>query len=168
MFYVTKKIDSHHFMVKDTWDGAEEMYSDEQLYEIVKDGEVRILGVHYKVSRDGIEAYVVVPKSSSGMLTIGCHFDGYAKFVLVERLSEAGILVYSHDVVCKDRILTVAISCIGGSWKWGYDKYGNVILEDKNLERKIMEVTKKCAKDEGIKIDIYLGEKGYTYFRFDV
>ena len=168
MFYVTKKVDSHHFMVKDTYDGAVEIYSDEQLYNLEKKGRVRVFGVHYKVTGNGVEKYIVVPKSKSGALYCTDSFFLYARYLLVDALRRAHICLFDEDCIFEDSTLTLAVYCIGGSYEWGTDEYGNMTLLDKALERKIMEVTKKCAKEEGIKIEIYPGEKGYTYFRFDV
>lgn len=168
MFYVTKKVDSHHYMVKDTYDDAVEMYSDEQLYNVVKNGVVRVLGVHHNVSKEGIEAYIVVPHSKSGALEDADCFDDYARSVLTNRLKILGVKFRESDCVYKDSILTVAIPFICGDSAWKVNEYGKWVLVNKGFERQVMRETRRCAKEEGIKIDIYPGEKGYTYFRFDV
>lgn len=168
MFYVTKKVDSHHFMVKDTYDDAVEMYSDEQLYNVVKHGVVRVLGVHYKVSKEGIEAYIVVPNSKSGALEDADCFDDYARNVLTNQLKVLGVRFYESDCIFNDSSLTVAIPFICGESARKVNEYGAWVLVNKGFERQVMIGTRRCAKEEGIKIEIYPGEKGYTYFRFDV
>lgn len=168
MFYVTKKVDSHHFMVKDTYDGEVEMYSDEQLYNIVKNGVVRVLGVHHRVSEDGVEAFIVVPNSKSGVLEDADCFDDYARHVLTNQLKSLGVRFSESDCIYKDSILTVAIPFICGKSAWRVNEYGEWVLVNKGLERQVIRETRRCAKEEGINICIYHGEKGYTYFRFDV
>lgn len=167
MFYVTKRVDSHHFMVKDTYDGAVELYSDEQLYNVVKNGVVRVLGVHYKVSKEGIEAFIVVPHSKSGALEDSDCFDDYARCVLTNQLRRLGVKFYESDCIFNDSTLTVAIPFLCGESAWKVNEYGRRVLANKGFEEQV-RIARRCASEEGIKIEIYQGEKGYTYFRFDV